>query len=115
VAVEDQASDPIPREFCDAFNAAISAYLVWSPGEPEPQVRLNQTPFLISTICDFVTKFQDPMPEGLWHVLATAPGSSGEVGDRSYASAARYLAELIRERRKQFAQLGKQDGESARQ
>ena len=44
----------------------------------------------------------DPMPEGLWHVLASAPGSSGEVADLCYASAARYLAGLIREHKKQI-------------
>ncbi len=109
--MEDEAPDPIPREFCDAFNAAISAYLVWCRGEPEPQVSLSRKPHPISVICSFVTKFRDPMPEGLWHVLASAPGSSGEVADRSYASAARYLGGLIRERRKQFARLDEQERE----
>jgi hypothetical protein len=105
----DEAPDPIPREFCDAFNAAISAYLVWSPGEPEPQVSLNRKPFLISTVCDFAMKFRDPMPDGLWYVLLSAPGSGGEMTDRSYGSAARYLAGMIRERRKQFARLDEQE------
>jgi hypothetical protein len=104
----DEAPDPIPKEFCDAFNAAIIASLVWSPGEPEPQVSFNRNPFPLSAICDFVTKFPDPMPEGLWHVLASAPGSSGEVADLCYASAARYLAGLIREHKKQFARLDEQ-------
>src|SRR5215475_8540113 len=49
----DEAADPIPRELCDAFNAAIAAYLVWSGGEPEPQVGLDQNPFPISAICGF--------------------------------------------------------------
>ena len=107
----DEAPDPIPREFCEAFNGAISAYLVWSPGEPEPQVNLNRKPFLISTVCDFAMKFRDPMPDGLWYVLLSAPGSGGEMTDRSYGSAARYLAGLIGERRKQFARLDKQEQE----
>ena len=109
----DEAPDPIPREFCHAFNGAISAYLVWSPGEPEPQVSLNWKPFLISTVCDFAMKFRDPMPDGLWYVLLSAPGSGGEMTDRSYGSAARYLAGLIRERRKQFARLDEQEQEGS--
>jgi hypothetical protein len=101
----DETPNPIPRELRDAFNAAIAAYLIWCRGDPEPEVGLDQKPYPISAICGLVTKFSDSMPEELWHVLTSAPGSFGEITDRSYGSAASYLYRNIAERKKQFAYL----------
>jgi hypothetical protein len=99
-----EKAGPIPRAFCDAFNGAISAYLTWSPGELEPVLSMNQQPFEIGAVCTLMAKFEDPMPEELWHVLLSAPGSAGEVVDRSYGSAARYLAQLISDRRRRSSE-----------
>ena|SRR5258708_763925 len=101
----EQSPDPIPAELRDGFWGAIGRYKDWCRGEPEPDVSLNRQSFAISSVCDFVSKFEDPMPmpDGLWHLLATVtPGGEDLPNDRSYQSAARFLAHLIRERKAEF-------------
>jgi hypothetical protein len=101
---------PIFGELRDAFEQAIGQYSHWRRGESEPVVSLDMRPVLISTICDAVSKFEALMPDGLWHHLAmVTPGGEDLPNDRSYQSAARFLAHLIREKKADFERLNQAD------
>jgi hypothetical protein len=98
-------SDQIPQKLRDAFRDAIGQYGNWRRGEPEPDVSLKMQPFAISTVCEFVSKFEDPMPADYWHFLARVTRGGEDLPNddqQSYRSAARFLAHLIRERKAQF-------------
>ncbi len=103
----EELPDPIRRDLREAFSSAIGEYSYWRRGEPEPVVSLDMQPVVISTICDRVSKFEAPMPDDLWHLLATVTrGGEDLPNDQSYQSAARFLALLIRERKAQFDRPG---------
>jgi hypothetical protein len=66
---------------------------------------VDDRPFAISAVCDFVSKFGDPMPVERWDLLAGATRGGDELrNDHSYGSDARFLALLIREKKAQFDQ-----------
>lgn len=95
----EQPLNPITGELRDAFEQAIGQYGDWRRGESEPTVSLNMEPVPISAVCARVSKFEEPMPGGLWDSLAkVTPGGEDLPNDLSYQSAARFLAHLIRER-----------------
>ena len=99
----EESPDPIPGELRDAFREAIGQYGGWRRGEPEPDVSLKMQPLAIGAVCGQVSKFEEPMPAGLWNLLATVtPGGEDLPNDHSYRSAARHLAHLIKERKEQF-------------
>ena len=99
----EQSPDPIPGELRDAFSNAIGQYGDWRREESEAEVSLNMQAVAISAVCELVSKFEDPMPDDLWHRLATVtPGGEDLPNDRSYRSGARFLARLIKERKEQF-------------
>jgi hypothetical protein len=99
----EESPDPITGELCDAFVDAIGKYGDWRLGEPEPDVSLKRQPYAISTVCGFVSKFEEPMPAGHWDRLAAVTRGGDDLpNDQSYRSAARFLAHLIRERKAQF-------------
>jgi hypothetical protein len=103
----EESLDPIPKELCYAFWGAIGQYVDWCRGQSEPDVSLDGRPVAISTVCEFVSKFDDPMPANLCHLLANARrGAEDDLpNDQSYGSGARYLARLIRERKAHFDRL----------
>jgi hypothetical protein len=102
----EESPDPITGELRDAFHNAIGQYGDWRRGEPEPVVSLDMQPVAISTICDRVSKFEEPMPDDLWHQLATVTRGGDDLpNDQSYRSAARFLAHLVRERKAHFERL----------
>jgi hypothetical protein len=99
----EELPDPIPSDLSEAFSSAIGEYSRWRRGESEPVVSLDMQPVAISTICDRVSKFEAPMPDGLWHHLATVTRGGDDLpNDQSYGSAARFLAQLIREKKANF-------------
>jgi len=99
----EQSPDPITGNLRDAFSNAIGHYGDWRREESEAEVSLNMQAVGISAVCELVSKFEDPMPDDLWHRLAMViPGSEDLPNDRSYRSAARFLARLIKERKEQF-------------
>src|SRR5579872_7459591 len=98
-----EAPVPIPIELRYAFKDAIGRYWDWFQGQAEPEVSLEQKPVSIGKICDLVMTYADPMPEELWRLLVQDLGDfDGLVQDRSYGSAARHLAQLIKDRREYF-------------
>ena len=93
----------IPKEYQLAFRGAIGLFRDWRRGQPEPVGSVYQQPVPISTLCDIVMIFEDPMPEDLWRLLLNSPAVSDKwAKDRSYQSGARCLAEAIRERKEWF-------------
>jgi len=102
VVAEDSLA-PIPKGLCDAFWGAIGQYSDWCRGQAEPDVSLDGRPFSISAVCDFVSRFNDPMPAFRWQLLAGLMRGGDELpNDQSYGSAARLLGRLIVERKAQF-------------
>jgi hypothetical protein len=54
-------------------------------------------------VCQVVSKFENPMPVGLWDILAKVTrGGEDLPNDQSYRSAAQHLARLIKERKEHF-------------
>lgn len=99
----EETPDPITPELRDAFSDAIGQYEEWRRGESEPVVSLNRLPIPISDVCALVSKFEDRIPDDDWdHLGIVTPGGEYLPNDRSYRSAARYLAHLIKERKAQF-------------
>ena len=99
----DDLPEPIPQELRDAFWAAIGAYGNWRYGRPEPKVSLRQEQTAISWICELATKHDDPMPADLLSLLiSAAPHSEEPPRDQSFASGARFLQKLIRDKQHRF-------------
>jgi hypothetical protein len=94
----DESPERIPRELHEAFWAAVGAFHDWGRGQPEPKVSYNQNPVPISFVCDLVMIFKTPMPHNLWRLLGAVGGSDALLKDHTYASGARCLAQLIREK-----------------
>ena len=85
----------IPEDFRAAFREAVGLFCGWWGPAPEPLVSLDQKPITISAVCGLVTKFNEAMPEYLQQALCDMKRGNRDLGDRSYASGARYLLELI--------------------
>jgi hypothetical protein len=106
----EESPNPITGELRDAFEESIGRYGNWRQGEPEPDVSLKRQPYAISKVCGFVSKFEEPMPDGLWDLLATVTrGGDNLPNDQSYRSAARFLAQLVEERKVHFERLNQAD------
>jgi hypothetical protein len=107
----EESPPSIRPELRDAFEQAIGAYKDWHRGMTESNdvsMDLKSTP--VSVVLVRVSQFEEPMPDRLWDLLATVT-RGGDVlpNDRSYRSAARYLAQLIRERKAHFERLNQAD------
>jgi hypothetical protein len=99
----EQSPDPISAELRDAFEQAIAQYGDRRGGEREPQVSFKGQFFPISSLCEFVSKYEGRMPDDHWHRLAAVmPGGEELPIDLSYQSAARFLGQLISDRQAQF-------------
>jgi hypothetical protein len=107
----EEAPPSITPELRDTFEQAIWAYKDWHRGMTEPNdVSMDMKPTPVSMVLLRVSQFEEPMPDRLWHLLLGAPGSHGELlNDRSYRSAAEYLARLINERKAHFDRLNQAD------
>src|SRR6266568_6998275 len=63
------AEYPIREDLVEAFCTAIMAFDDWKRGGSEPQVFLDGTFLPVSAIANFVSKFNDPMPDGITDFL----------------------------------------------
>jgi hypothetical protein len=85
VAMAEELPAPIPKEYQVAFRGAIGLFRDWRRGQPGSEGSLYQKPIPISTLCDIVMTFEDPMPEDLWRLLLASAGVSDKLAkDRSY-------------------------------
>jgi hypothetical protein len=100
----EESPPSITPELRDAFEKAIFAYKDWHRGMTEPNdvsMDLKSTP--VSMVLLRVSQFEEPMPDGLWNLLAMVTHGGDDLpNDRSYRSAAEYLARLINERKARF-------------
>jgi hypothetical protein len=105
----------IPPGRADAFRNAVWRYSDWR-AEPEPEVILDQKPVVISTVCEAVLPFSDPLPESVFEKLFSFLHMEhtvlkGELdADPSYSTAARCFLKLI-EHRKSGLRRGKDEEE----
>jgi hypothetical protein len=97
-------ADPIPEDLRHAFHHAVVLFADWDRGGPEPQVSLEQQPYPISSVCSWVMKFNDRMPENVQHVLANIRGLTIDLTDPSYGTAARSLLRAINDRKAEYRQ-----------
>jgi hypothetical protein len=82
------AESPITESLVEAFLAAIVAFHDWQWCGPEPQISFDGKSFPISEIADFVSVFDDPMPDGLHKFLCGMIGTHNASTDRTFAAAA---------------------------
>jgi hypothetical protein len=82
------AEYPITESLVKAFLAAILAFHDWQWGGPEPQISFDGKSFPISAIADFVSGFDDPMPDGLYKFLCRMIGTGNASTDRTFAAGA---------------------------
>ena len=98
---------PIPPDLRAGFHEAVEVLLPdWRGAPPEPEVTWDQKRYPISAICNFVN---DPIfaPEEMPAVLVVlicdlADATYPPLTDRTYQGGARYVAEIIERRRRNF-------------
>jgi hypothetical protein len=99
---------PIPANLSAAFHRAVWSFRDWGFIRFEPSVSVDQNPFLISTVCDLVMKFKDPLPDNVFaKLLSYTLEGYNELGgdlakDRSYATGARCLLKMISDRNAEY-------------
>ncbi|SRR5216683_1795711 len=103
--VEPSSEHPmIPPGRAAAFRDAVRHYSDWR-GEAEPEVSLDLKPALISTVCEVVLSFSDPLPEDVFeklfsHLHAEHTALRAELDrDPTYATAGRCFLKLIEHRK----------------
>ena len=103
--VEPLSEHPtIPPGRAAAFREAVRHYTNWR-GEAEPEVSLDLKPALISTVCEAVLSFSDPLPEDVFEKLFSYLHAEHTVlrveldADPTYATAARCFLKLIEHRK----------------
>jgi hypothetical protein len=103
--VEPSSEHPtIPPGRAAAFRDAVRHYSDWR-GEAEPVVTFDLKPALISTVCEAVLPFNDPLPEDVFEKLFSHLHTEHTVlrmeldTDPTYATAARCLLKLIEHRK----------------
>jgi hypothetical protein len=107
MSMAEESPGPIPTDLRAAFRAVMGAYWNWSRSQPEPKVTYRGDWVLISFVCDLVEQHDERMPDDLWRVLeGVVRKVDGLPDDQSYRSAARYLAQLIKERKAWFDRSG---------
>jgi hypothetical protein len=105
--IEVPISRPIPADLRASFLEAVEGLLPdWRGAPPEPEVTWDRKPYPISAICNFVNNpnfVPEQMPPVLLVLIcdltdATLP----PLADHTYQGGARYVAEIIERRRRQF-------------
>ena len=96
-------STPIPPKLADAFFDAVRAYIRWAFAAPQPTITIDQDAVSISSVCERVSIFADPIPDeafnALYFVASTQKPLREKLGtDRTYATGALCLLKLIEDR-----------------
>jgi hypothetical protein len=82
---------PITESLVEAFCTAILAFDDWKWGDREPQVFLDGKFLPVSAIANFVSKFNDPMPDGINDFLCKVIGPGNTPTDCTFAAGANSL------------------------
>jgi hypothetical protein len=104
------AEDPIPQNLQDAFRDVVHLYSDWSPALPDREISIDGKPFSMSTVCGFVSGFDDQLPEDLFEVLSSYMHTQDQdlqeelAVHESYASGGRCLRKLMERRRDAYRQ-----------
>ena len=80
------AEYPITEDLVEAFCTAIMAFDDWKRGSPEPQVFLDGKFLPVSAIANFVSTFNDAMPDGIHDFLCRAIGTDNAPTDATFAA-----------------------------
>ena len=86
------AEYPITENLFEAFCTAILAFGHWNWGDPEPEVFLDGTFLPVSAIANFVSKFNDPMPDGITDFLCRVIGAGNAPTDHTFAAGGNSLS-----------------------
>jgi hypothetical protein len=102
-------SSPIPDHLRDAFRNAVWSYADWNPALAEPQVRLGDRMYALSTVCGLVDGFEDRLAEDTFDRLMSYLRGirytlirQKLVADDSYAAAGHCFLRLIEDRKRHF-------------
>jgi hypothetical protein len=88
------AENSIPPSLVQAFWSAIEAYAGWkSASGPEPKIRLASQFYSIGSIADFVTGYDDPLPDRIYGQLSGV-ATPVQMDGKTYAAAGRCLRGL---------------------
>jgi hypothetical protein len=98
---------PIPPKLADAFFDAVRAFIRWAFADPMPTVTVDQDEIPISSVCERVAIFVDPIPDeafnALYFVASTQKPLRQKLGeDRTYATGAQCLLKLIGDRQAEW-------------
>ncbi len=80
------AEYPITESLVEAFCTAILAFDDWKRGDPEPQVFLDGKFLPVSAIANYVSIFNDPMPDGINDFLRQVIGAGDSPTDSTFAA-----------------------------
>jgi hypothetical protein len=88
-----------PGHVRDTFADALYAYADWNDGDPEPtveyEIQYEPRPIPISKACGLVWNCNDILPSHLWSIIEMTD-LDGQVMRRTYAAAARAMADRIK-------------------
>ena len=77
-----------PGDVRDAFLEAITAFMEWKNGEPEPTVELREQQVPLSKLCGLLWNCRDILPG---HAVTELEDCAAEVGSWTYSAAARWM------------------------
>lgn len=87
-----------PGDVRDSFLEAIDAFENWNDGDPEPVVTVREGAVAISAVCGLLWNCRDTLPGDAFQQLCHhARWKEDEPRRQSYAAAARFLKEQIRQ------------------
>jgi hypothetical protein len=103
--------EPIPPNYSEAFDRAVRRYSDWSRDSPELGVTIDGKKFSMSTVCDFVSKYDDPLPDDIFRCLHSYMSAEHrDLKERlgrtpTYSTAAYCLRKLIEDRKAGYERL----------
>ncbi len=102
------SSRPISPRLAKEFFEAVREYIRWNLGDPEPSITVDRYVVPISLLCDRVSGFNDPLPDEVSDAMCfIIDGTQAQLkkelrAERTYATAARCLLELIEDKKRKY-------------
>jgi len=97
------AQYPIPQDLVDAFRGAIQAFNTWRWEGPVPMLRFAGRPFPFYTIAQFVSVFDQDMPDDIYQTLYSLGNGNGGPEGKTFADGGLYLRRLYEDLREHRA------------